>query len=86
MCNESKHARTEVWVWGGGEMLPFLKDGRQAEIRFWHVTPGLPEPMMLLICRNCGRCEFFLPHMRNIPREIPIDELPEEAKRDLGLN
>ena len=61
-----------------------MKDGKTAQYKFRHVKPELP-PFNLYICIKCGHWQMFTLELRDQPKKIPKDQVPEKVKRDLGI-
>lgn len=68
----------------GGKTLPAMKNGKMVEYKFRHVKPMLP-PFNFYICLTCGHWQIFSLGVRNGPKKIPKDQIPEQDKMDLGL-
>lgn len=67
-----------------GETVPMMDNGKIAQYKARHIKPTLP-PFSLYICTKCGHWQIFALGLREQPKEITIDQVPEKVKRDLGL-
>ena len=68
----------------GNETLPMLHNGNIAQYKLRHVKPELP-PFSVYVCTKCGHWQIFSLMLREQPKKVPKDQIPEQAKRDLRL-
>ena len=78
MTNTSKCTLCE------GKTVPMLDNGKIAQYKARHVKPPLPS-FNLYICTKCGYWQIFTLALREQPKVVSADQVPEKIKRDLGL-
>ncbi len=66
----------------GGSLVPYLRDGK---IHTFSIATDLP-PSSLYICIKCGHWHLFTIALQKEGKELLLSEVPDEVKKNLGLN